>query len=298
MRRPRRYWLAALAAIALAAPILLATARGDAASSGSPGTWTTVGVGGTERPMGVIGAVRVQGTLHVAWVRRTGGNSYDLMHTAISPGGAVGTPTPVLSGWAGLDDAALVASCGKLLAFFPGERTTNTTEPFFGLDLATSTDSGASWSLYGSGSIYNREYAYGRTPSVELLGATPIETWNGTSDEVVHVGLDPNAPVSHYGPGQCCNLNQSIASDGGSVWVAWCSQNDAPAGRWVQAIDPATGHPSGSATKLPDRRLLSASRQGASRWSSARVEASMWPTQPAARAAPRSCSGRWGPRRR
>src|SRR5438093_9625386 len=120
------------------------------------------------------------------------------MHTAISPGGAVGTPTPVLSGWAGLDDAALVASCGKLLAFFPGERTTNTTEPFFGLDLATSTDSGASWSLYGSGSIYN--------------------------------------------PGQCCNLNQNVASEGGGVWVAWCSQNDAPAGRWVQAIDPGTGH--------------------------------------------------------
>src|SRR5947209_1506921 len=110
MPRARRYRLAAVAATALVASILLATARGDAASSGVPGTWTVVGVGGTERPVGVIGAVRVQGTLHVAWVRRTGGNSYDLMHTAISAGGAVGAPTAVVSGWAGLGDAALVSS--------------------------------------------------------------------------------------------------------------------------------------------------------------------------------------------
>jgi hypothetical protein len=249
MPRATRYRLAAVGAIALVAAVVGAT-RGDAASSGVPGTWTVVGVGGTERPVGVIGAVRVQGTLHVAWVRRTGGNSYDLMHTAISPGGAVGSPTPVVSGWAGLGDAALVSSGGQLLAFFPGSRTTNTTEPFFGLNLATSANAGASWSLYGGGSIFTDEFAYGRTPSVALVGGTPIETWNGRSGQVVHVGLDPRTPAPVYGPSQCCNLLQNIATDGTSVWVAWCSQNDAPPGRWVQAIDPTTGRPTGSATKL------------------------------------------------
>jgi hypothetical protein len=67
---------------------------------------------------------------------------------------------------------------------------------------------------------------------------------------VVHVGLDPQTPAPVYGPSQCCNLDQNVATDGANVRVAWCSQNDAPPGRWVQAIDPATGRPSGSATKL------------------------------------------------
>jgi hypothetical protein len=54
-----------------------------------------------------------------------------------------------------------------------------------------------------------------------------------------------------YGPSACCLLGQNIVSDGSQAWVAWCAQNDAPGGRWVQQIDPASGRPEGSAQKLP-----------------------------------------------
>jgi hypothetical protein len=64
------------------------------------------------------------GVLHVAWSSHPTPNTYDLFHTAISPAGTVGATSPIATGWAVIENPALVFDGTKLLAFVgaPGRR--------------------------------------------------------------------------------------------------------------------------------------------------------------------------------
>src|SRR5687767_10413668 len=54
------------------------------------------------------------GTLHLAWHRRTGPNTEDLLHTVIARSGRIGATHPIQSGWTGFTNPALVIDPGGL----------------------------------------------------------------------------------------------------------------------------------------------------------------------------------------
>jgi len=233
--------------------VLVAGAVLAASGLASPqGKWSAVTTGGEQSSISNIGVARTaDGTLHVVWQRKAGGG-YDLLQTAISGSGNVGGATPIVTGWNGIGDADLALGAGgERLTFFAGIRTTDTFEPLFGLNLATSTDRGSSWAL-APASIFTKNYAYGRTPSVVVVNGVPIATWYYIGEPVVHVGLDPNTDVRQYAPP---GLNENIAFDpsSGQVLIAWCNglERDAGLGVWVQQVDPASGAGVGAPARMP-----------------------------------------------
>ena len=90
-----------------------------------------------------VGHVRTaDGVLHLAWHHRTGPNTEDLLHTVISPGGAIGATTPIQSGWTGFSTASLVVDPGGLRAFWGGFRSTDSSDPQREISTALSPDGG------------------------------------------------------------------------------------------------------------------------------------------------------------
>ena len=219
-------------------------------ASGAPqGKWTQLTTGGGQSGTRNVGVARTSdGALHVVWQREPGA----VLHTSIAPSGRVGSATQIVTGWAGIGDADVaVGARGELLAFWAGARTTNTGEPLFGLNLATSTTGGTSWALTPA-SIFTGNFAHARTPNVAVVNGVPIQTWYAVGEPFVHVGLDPNNPgVLHAPPG----TNQSIAADpaSGETWIAWCNGLTPTAGLgvWVERVDPATGAAAAAAVRVP-----------------------------------------------
>jgi hypothetical protein len=239
--------------------VIVALAVTVAASSSPQGQWTRITSGGQSGISNIGVARSADGTLHVIWQRKSG-STYDMLHTSISAAGKVGATTPIVTGWNAVDDADLaIGGHGELLAFFAASHSTNTYDPLFGLNLATSTDGGSSWVLTPA-SIYTKNYAYGRTPSVAVLNGTPIETWYDISAPVVHVGLDPSTAVGAYSPS---GQNENIAADPGSgqVMIASCNSVDQPQGLWVAPVNPASGAPAGSSQRMPGATSVSAGKE-------------------------------------
>jgi hypothetical protein len=229
--------------------LIVALAAATALAPGAAhGKWTQLSTGGGQSGTRNIGLARTaDGTLHVVWQREPGA----VLHTGISASGRAGSPTSIVTGWAGVGDADVaVGANGELLAFWAGSRTTNTSEPLFGLNLATSTNGGSSWSLTPA-SIFKDNFAHARTPSVAIVNGVPIQTWYSVGEPFVHVGVDPSRPgVLHAPPGS----NQEIAaSPGGETWIAWCNglTRSAGLGVWVERIDPATGAAAAPAARVP-----------------------------------------------
>jgi hypothetical protein len=239
--------------ISISIAALLAIVSG--ATAGVPGRWEQVSGGGVESPVGEIGHARdASGTLHVVWVRRTGGNSYDLVHTPIASSGRLGTSTNVVTGWAGLGGAAIYADTSSLRVFFPGIRNTVTGDPNFGLNEAVSTNAGTSWSVNAE-AVFHDQFAYARTASV-VQGPDPdgLQAWYGLDGIGVHVGRNPKSPFrTGYGVPGCCNHGVNVARDSatGETWLAWCTMNEAPNGIWAQRVDPASGAPIGPPQRMP-----------------------------------------------
>jgi hypothetical protein len=209
--------------------------------------WTPITAGGGQSSTRNLGVARTaDGVLHVVWPREAGA----VLHTGISPSGRVGAATQIVTGWAGVGDAAAaVGASGELLAFWAGSRTTNTEDPLFGLNLATSTNGGTSWSVTPA-SIAKANFAHARTPSVVIVNGVPIQTWYAVGEPLVHVGLDPNNQgVLHAPPG----TNQNIAAGSGEVWIAWCNGLTPTAGLgvWAERIDPASGAAASPAVRMP-----------------------------------------------
>jgi hypothetical protein len=88
----------------------------------------------------------------------------------------------------------------------------------------------------------------GAGANLSAASSTPNEadyslvTWEGRGGQVVAYGHRPNPTTLGYGQTECCTYGQNVASYGdvyadSAAWVAWCAQNDAPSGRWVQKLD-------------------------------------------------------------
>jgi hypothetical protein len=159
------------------------------------------------------------GTLHVAW-RHGAPNADSLMHTAVGLDGKVGATTPVQTGWADIQNPAIVSTPGGLRMFWGALRTTDPSDPNDEMSTALSADGGATW-------------------------AGTLGTW-------VHAGLSPatpnhdlQAPLGQYGylPG--------IAVDsGGRAVVAWYSSAAGHLGVYAQDV-ASDGSPIGSAINMP-----------------------------------------------
>jgi hypothetical protein len=224
-----------------------------AATAGSPGRWDRVTTP-TQSSVSQIGTARLGDTLHVVWQRQTGPNAYDLLHTPISAAGAMGSAAPIVTGWAGMGDAALVPTPdGGLRVFFSGSRSTTSGEPLFGLNTATAPPAGRPWSLEPA-SIATRDFAYARTPAAALApDGTPLQTWYSASTTVVHRGLDPSTPDFEYpAPGPGNSVRQNIVTDpsSGRMFVAWCTFGQTQ-GVFVQEVNPGSGAPAAAAQRLP-----------------------------------------------
>jgi hypothetical protein len=191
--------------------------------------------------------------LHVAWVRHSGPTSDDLLHTAISAGGSVGATSPIQTGWAGIENPALVSAPGGMRAFFGGIRTINAGETNQELNTAFSPNGGATWALQIGSVVPLGAQAYGYPVSATTLpDGTPLEAWAGTLGTWVHSGLTPATPnydyqaaLGHYG------YDIGIASDaGGAAMIAWYSNATGRLGVWAHAV-AHDGSPVGSAMNMP-----------------------------------------------
>jgi Carboxypeptidase regulatory-like domain len=200
-----------------------------------------------------VGLARTSdGVLHVAWRRR--GAAQDLLQTPVAASGKPGGAVPIVTGWASIGSPALVGRGSELAVFFGATQTLTTGDPTYGLDLATSGDAGASWSVRPE-AIARGGFAFARTPAAVLTRAGAyLQAWYDENSTVVHPGLDVNvAPVGGYGLG----TDQALATGnaGGNaprVTVAWCTELAAVPGVYAAPVDIASGARSGPVVTLPD----------------------------------------------
>lgn len=239
--------------LALLAAVIGIVLLGGPASAAREGRWDRITTQ-EQSSVSQIGLLRTQdGVLHVAWQREAGPTG-NLFHTAVRASGELGATTPIVTGWAGMGDAALVPEAGGgIRLFFNGTRTTITGEPLFGLNTATAPPDGSSWSL-APASIFTGDFAYARTPAAALApDGTPFQAWYSVGQTVVHRGLSPDTPTFPYGSDAPNSFRQNLAADSssGRMFVAWCSFGREPTGVFVQEVNTASGAPAGGSQKLP-----------------------------------------------
>jgi hypothetical protein len=231
-----------------ATALLLGVSAADAA----PGPWAPVGTSGQLNVSDNVGLARTDdGVLHVAWFRRTPAGVYDVLQTPISGAGRAGGAVPIVTGWASVEGPSLVAQGASLSGFFSGSQTQVTGDPHEGLDLATSGDAGASWTVAPT-AIARGDFASSRDASVVATPAGFVQSWYAGSETVVHAGLDPAVPNQRgYGDGTDQILAARPGAAAGDVLAAWCTGVQGANGVFVQPVDPATGAPAGTAKLMP-----------------------------------------------
>jgi hypothetical protein len=232
---------------------LVAVTALSAAAPARAGTWSPV----TGATSGIqdVGQVRTaDGTLHVVWSRQTpGGTTTDVEHSTIGADGSIGTPTTIATGFSGAGNPAIVTTAAGLQVFFGGIQCVTTGCPT-GLFSATSADGGLTWSRPVS--LFDRDQAYAADMNAATLSdGTPFETWWQGSGVIVHRGVDPATADQDFqaplGAG-CCGYYSNLAADAaGHLQIAWDSNATNYQGVWSQAVDPATGAPSGSPQLMP-----------------------------------------------
>lgn len=232
----------------LGAAITTALLTGAVATAGAATRWSSLKTSGQLNISDLVGTARTaEGTLHVAWHRRTADGLYDLLQTPVSADGRVGTPVPIITGWASIEGPSLIASGTALNAFYSGTRTLVTGDPSFGVDSSVGTDGGTIWSLAPT-AVAAGDFAAARDSSVAFGPRGLLTSWYAGAETVVHLGTDPGTPNQRgYGLG----TGQAIAVSGGSALVAWCTGVQGPNGIFVQPVNPATAAPAGAARIVP-----------------------------------------------
>jgi hypothetical protein len=229
--------------------VALATAAPAAASAAS---WKQLTASNGQN-IDQVGLLRTaDGVLHVAWHHQSGPSTEDLLHTAISPAGRIGATVPIATGWATLENPALVPTAGDIRAFFGGIRSTDADETNQNLNTALSTDGGNAWALQPGDVAAPGASAYASPVSAAVLGdGTPLEAWYGSSGVWVHAGLaqgtpdhDFQAPLGNYG------YDDGIAAAGEATTLAWYSNATGHLGVYAQSVAP-DGSPLGALEHMP-----------------------------------------------
>ncbi len=236
--------------VAVLAALLLLAAAPSAQAAGWQRVTTLDGTG-----IDQVGLVRSSdGVLHVAWHHRTGPNTEDLLHTAITPAGAIGATSPIQSGWTGFTNPALVIDpvTGGVRALWGGFRTTEQSDPQKEINTALSADGGAGWVLQPGQVVPDGAQAYASPVSASVSGGTVFQAWYGTLGTWVHAGLSPTSPNFDYqAPIGSYGNDPNIASDAdGRTVMAWYSNANGHLGVLAQDV-AADGSPVGSAATMP-----------------------------------------------
>jgi hypothetical protein len=116
----------------------------------------------------------------------------------------------------------------------------------------------------------NDDQAYASDVSaVALADGTPLEAWAHTLGVSVHRGIGPATPNQDFQAafGVCCGYDVALATDGasGAPEVTWYTGATGHAGYYVQAIDPATGGPTGTAGLVPGSAIAGQSAESRAR---------------------------------
>lgn len=240
--------LAALSALALL-PAL--------AGAAAPGHWTPV-TSADGANIDQVGLARTpDGTLHVAWTRKTPGNSAndDLMQTPIAANGAVGAAQVLASNWVGVGSPAMARAADGSLLIVAG--ATSSLDPGAISDFGAwrSTDGGATWAQVSGDAALGGGFS--DTPGLAFGGdgATPFFAWGTTFGLFVHRGLSATPATGNFQTANgfgCCGYDPGVALDGnGQLVVGWYSNATNHEGVFAQAVDQATGNPVGAARLMP-----------------------------------------------
>jgi hypothetical protein len=249
-----RRLFASIAAVWVAAALAPTTAGATA-----PGHWDPV-----TAPAGAnidqVALLRDSGgSLHVVWHQEPQGSSVGtaLIHTVISAAGKVGAPQTIVSGWAGIGDAAIMrAGNGSIQLFVPATRSADALDPFQSIEEWTSTDDGATWTVAPAPIAFNGGFADPLGGAIGPDGATPFVSWGTTDGLFVHRGTDPNVASANLQSASgfaCCGYDPAVVTDSatGSVVVAWYAIVDQGDAVYARTVDPGTGAPSGTTMRMP-----------------------------------------------
>jgi hypothetical protein len=204
-----------------------------------------------------VGLARTgDGVLHVVWSHPTSPNTEDLLHTAISPRGAIGASSPIQSGWVGFTNAAVLVDPGGLRAFWGGFRSTDSSDPQKETSTALSPDGGATWALQPGQINPDGAQSYASNTAATVRGdGTTMQAFAGTLGTWVHAGLTPATPNFDYqGPLGHYGYDPNLATDAANRTVmAWYSNAAGHLGVVAQDVN-ADGSPAGSALSMPGTR--------------------------------------------
>jgi hypothetical protein len=235
-------------------PIVLAAAVLVLAAPARAATWKQVTASGGINIDEVNTARTADGVLHVVWRHQAPPAPQALMHTAILADGRVGATTPVVTGWATIENPAVVVTPAGLRVIWGGIRSIAPGETNTDINTATSSDGGATWALR-AGSITSPGSAGFAAPAAATLrpDGTLLEAWAGAPGTFVHAGLDPATPDFNYQPplGDF-GYDPGLATDAsGATTLAWYSNATGHTGVFAQGVG-ADGAPLGAPLNMPD----------------------------------------------
>jgi hypothetical protein len=228
--------------------------------AGGPGSWTRLSPP-TQSNIDQPGYARTDDdSLQVLWeAPNTATPAHaDLFRSNISKNGTLIGSNPVETDWVGLSAPALVAEADLLHldAFFGGQRTTNSNETNNNLNQSVSEDRGEQWTLL-PGTRASGGAPYASPMSATRLGDVLWQAWGGTGyGAFSHRGTSdavPSVNLQDRIGGACCGYDPNIAADAvnNAVTVAWYSNATDASGVWAQALDPASGNPTGAPIRMP-----------------------------------------------
>jgi hypothetical protein len=186
------------------------------------------------------------GRLHILWPEHSAGR---ILHRSVSPTGALGATSTVVSGWSNVSIPGVVAEGGGMRAFFSGQRSTNSDDPYQYMSTATAPATGSTWAL-GPNQVVESDIPGDIAATLAPDGA-PLQTWAASTGVFVHRGLEPGTNNSIAAG--CCSYNPDLAVEGssGRMWVGWYTVTQSRTGVYVHEINPATGAPIGTASRMP-----------------------------------------------
>ena len=242
-------------------PLRVLLAAGALAAVTAPAahaqSWSRVTPPGASIDQVSVARTPADGVLHVAWKQRVAPNNENVVHTVIAPNGRVGQARPIVAGWTGVMDPAIVVVPGGLRAFWGGFENTNSDEPNQDLNTAFSPGGSGAWDLAPDTIIPAGSQAYGSDVAATTLpGGGVLQAWAGTLGTWVHSGLSKADPNTNYMENRQYGYFPGIASNAaGAAVMAWFSSAPENRGVLAQAVAP-NGAPASGVARLPGTEAM------------------------------------------